>query len=136
MLLDMQEVARDAQPASDLAGPCIYFLLQGEEVVYVGQSTSVYARLQIHRANPGKEWDRFYILPTTMEEIDELELRYYQALRPKYNKAVPTPPQRSRCPRQDRDSVIPILPDRSAEVSRRLDELLGPKVPSRRKRVR
>lgn len=67
-------------------GPCVYFLFDGDEIVYVGQSIDLQNRLRGHEF---KTFDRvaYYLVPE--DRIDEEERRWIFGLRPKYN-AQPT----------------------------------------------
>lgn len=61
----------------------VYFLMRGKRVVYVGQSTNLYARLARHQEE--KEFDRFAHIPCAPEELDALEALYIHLLKPELN---------------------------------------------------
>jgi len=85
-------IAEEAQQVSQHENPGVYFLLQGEEVVYVGMSeSSCLERVITHRHDSGKEFDRYYIHSLTLEEwdLDELESHLIFQLQPRYNSALP-----------------------------------------------
>lgn len=65
-------------------GPAIYFLLLGQEVVYVGKTKNLIRRLGDHSFR--KEFDGFAYFPCSEEKLDELELQSIQALKPRYNR--------------------------------------------------
>lgn len=96
MLLKISEVIDGSRLFSEICTSCIYFLISDNEVVYVGQSTSVYARLQAHNNDPKKKWDRFFILPAPIDRLDELELKYYEAFLPKLNRTTPASAAREK----------------------------------------
>jgi len=61
----------------------VYFLIRGNRVVYVGQTTSLYARLAQHQKE--KEFDRFSHIPCAAEDLDALEALYIHVLKPELN---------------------------------------------------
>jgi hypothetical protein len=71
--------------------PCIYFLCQGNDVVYVGKSTNLAARLPQHPAD--KVFDRVFYLIVRLEELDRIEGEYIRALSPRYNGTMPRVPE-------------------------------------------
>lgn len=62
--------------------PGVYFLCQGDEVVYVGQSVNVYARLAEHQRSK-KEFDAVYMLHVPTIQLDDVESAFIHALRPR-----------------------------------------------------
>jgi len=64
--------------------PVVYFLSLEDEVVYVGQSTSVIQRMKSHRSS-GKIFDRVYAIPCPRSELDYLESKFINMLSPKLN---------------------------------------------------
>lgn len=73
-----------APPAVPVAlGPGIYFLCDGPDVVYVGQSTEVYIRVPQHVTT--KVFDRWYWMPALEVELNHIEGAFIRLLRPKYN---------------------------------------------------
>lgn len=63
--------------------PIIYFLLNGDEVVYVGQSITGLSRPYSHS---DKQFDNVSIIRCKKEELDDLEIFYIRKYMPKYNK--------------------------------------------------
>lgn len=63
--------------------PCVYFLIQDNEVVYVGQSVYLPGRLSEHICN--KEFDRVFYLPVPRSELGIVEGGFIKALKPKLN---------------------------------------------------
>ena len=62
----------------------VYFLLQGNEVVYVGQTSTGLSRPFSHH---DKEFDSIKALPCSFNELDETEDYYICKYKPKYNKS-------------------------------------------------
>ncbi len=60
----------------------VYFLIDDTEVVYVGQSVNVYARIAQHK---DKQFDRYAIVPCAVNMLDKLESLYIHCLRPRQN---------------------------------------------------
>lgn len=63
--------------------PCVYFLIQDHQVVYVGQSVNLPARLAQHRE---KHWDRVLYLIALKESLSQVESGWIQALKPPLNR--------------------------------------------------
>lgn len=75
--------------AITLSGGCpgVYFLCDGNEVVYVGQSTNVVYRVATHIMEGKKRFDhhRVFYVPCHPEALDKLEQQFIVQLNPKYN---------------------------------------------------
>jgi hypothetical protein len=90
-------VAYDSVDVSAIMGPGLYFLLQGETCVYVGQSKDMLTRVYAHhgakrrrtptwlRALQMMRFDRIEVLPMPLAALDKAEREWISALRPKYN---------------------------------------------------
>lgn len=66
----------------------VYVLWEDDEVVYVGQSTSIHTRIETHKKS-GKKFNRYsYFNVKDKHEMDSVESFLIQALKPKYNKTV------------------------------------------------
>jgi len=61
----------------------IYFLCLGEDVVYVGQSKNVFARLSGHRE---KDFDRVFFVRVAESQLDAVEMKFIKALNPSLNR--------------------------------------------------
>ena len=61
----------------------IYFLVDNEIVVYVGQSEDIYCRIKQHT---DKQFDTAYFLRYSKELLDEKETEFIVGFNPKYNK--------------------------------------------------
>lgn len=70
------------QAKSNLAVCGIYFLIKGDEIVYIGQSVNIFARMNGH-AN--KDYDAITFVPCDKSELDILESLYILAYQPKLN---------------------------------------------------
>lgn len=79
-LLRAEEIAAAARPWQTETG--VYFLLDGTEVVYVGQAVNIYARIAQHS---DKQFDRYAFVPCPREMLDKLESLYIHCLRPPLN---------------------------------------------------
>lgn len=68
----------------------VYFLIdKNDEIVYVGSGVDVLARLQAHRKDNSKIFNRHFIIELTGSEIErrlEIEMNYTKEFMPKYNK--------------------------------------------------
>jgi len=63
----------------------VYFLIEGQDVVYVGQSADVVRRVNEHIDRGLKKFDSAMYLPCSLGELDELEEHFINALKPRYN---------------------------------------------------
>ncbi|MEN6540846.1 MAG: GIY-YIG nuclease family protein [Mizugakiibacter sp.] len=79
-LLRADEIAGAALPWEKASG--VYFLLDGDEVVYVGQAVNVYSRIGQHT---DKRFDRYAFVPCAVDVLDRLESLYIHCLRPRLN---------------------------------------------------
>lgn len=62
----------------------IYFLVRGDEVVYVGQSLDMLHRIARHRRE-GRSFDRYACMECEPERLDALEALYIAAFAPREN---------------------------------------------------
>ena len=67
--------------------PGVYFLFDGDELVYVGKSKNIMARIGTHIADEQKTFDSFEIFET--DDYSRLEEFLIRLLKPKYNRVVP-----------------------------------------------
>jgi len=79
-LLRADEIADASLPWAKVSG--VYFLLDGDEVVYVGQAVDVYSRIGRHTE---KRFDRYAFVPCHVDALDRLESLYIHCLRPRLN---------------------------------------------------
>lgn len=67
--------------------PCIYFLVKNHEVVYVGQTWSIYARIAVHMKS--KVFDKVAMFDVHPSEMNNVEAAYILKFNPIYNKVLP-----------------------------------------------
>ena len=79
-LLTAEEIVKVALPWEKASG--VYFLILGDEVVYVGQSTNIYSRIPNH---VDKEFDKYAFVPCEVGLLNKLESLYIHVLRPRLN---------------------------------------------------
>ena len=70
--------------------PCVYFLFDGDELVYIGKTDNIFYRIGSHINEGLKKFDRFEMFET--QNNDRLEALLITLLKPKYNKLVPKSP--------------------------------------------
>ncbi|HEU5408490.1 MAG TPA: hypothetical protein VFU48_12030 [Nitrospira sp.] len=78
-------------PAIDVP-PCVYFLIDGETILYVGQSCNLPARLVQH-SQAGRVWERALFMPVPKEELLHVEMQWIRALKPSWNRSRTAKPQ-------------------------------------------
>ena len=79
-LLNMQNLAELPLHSSG-----IYFLIDGEEVVYIGQSINPLSRIGDHLRNKDGKFDRCFFIPVPRSILDLMESNFIKALSPKLN---------------------------------------------------
>lgn len=74
----------------------VYFLLDGDEIVYVGQSIDVPQRINAHRSRRDHaharwriKWDRALWIPVPEKELDAYEGALIRRLTPRHNTGAP-----------------------------------------------
>lgn len=65
----------------------VYFLVESDEVVYVGQSVNTTSRIRSHLSENQKRFDRSFMMPVPETELDAIEGAFIRALKPKYNSS-------------------------------------------------
>ncbi|HNG68603.1 MAG TPA: GIY-YIG nuclease family protein [Saprospiraceae bacterium] len=64
----------------------VYFLIDGGEIVYIGQSVAFGSRLHQHISDKSKKFDRYFTIKCKdKSEMDELEMYYISAFKPAFN---------------------------------------------------
>lgn len=66
---------------------CIYFLIDDDEIVYVGQTIGLSGRIQTHRKEKLGLFEQVLYLPVPQSELDRVEQSFIRALRPRLNIA-------------------------------------------------
>jgi hypothetical protein len=79
----MQEYLR--RWGSEFIPPCVYFLCAGKQIVYVGQSVNLAARISIHYREKAGLFDRAFFLPVPKEQLNDIEMAFIAALNPPLN---------------------------------------------------
>jgi len=74
-----------------ISGSCgVYFLFDGNECIYVGQSRHVHVRVREHRTNNSakKTFDSYAFLPVALKDLDAIEAHYIALMRPRLNDSL------------------------------------------------
>ena len=82
-----KELLKRAKPVESFCG--LYFLIQKNEIVYIGQSLNVIARVHAHSGNKRKPFDSFAWLSCNKNELNEMETAYISFFEPIYNGRIP-----------------------------------------------
>ena len=77
----------DIIASSDKFIPCcgIYFLINGDSIVYVGQSVNVPSRVSSHYLDAAKDFNKFCYIPCNKEHLDAIESLYIHMFKPSLN---------------------------------------------------
>jgi hypothetical protein len=71
--------------------PCVYFLINFGQIVYVGQSINLAVRVAQHRSGtngtPKKEFNRVLYCPVAKNKLCDIESHFIKLLNPTYNRA-------------------------------------------------
>jgi excinuclease UvrABC nuclease subunit len=84
--LSKQDILNQRTEYTAICG--IYFLIAGDEIVYVGQARNIFFRLAAHY-NSDKVFQTFSYVECAPEELCELEAEYIVAFAPRYNITLP-----------------------------------------------
>lgn len=106
-----------ASKYNQYSGYFIYFLLQDNQVVYIGKSTSLASRIIQHVNSNTKTFDDVSVIECQQNEMDALEVKYINEYRPKYNKE-------SHLYRSLRESVLPKMESLRGTMTREDYQLL------------
>lgn len=79
------EETRESILLPHITGAIIYFLINGEEVVYVGQSKNGSTRPFSHTT---KVFEKVAMIKCNQEDLDYLESMYILKYKPKYNRNI------------------------------------------------
>ena len=69
----------------------IYYLFDGDEIVYVGQSIRVFTRIRDHLLS-GKRFNGFAVMDTRQELLNQVEAEEIVNHNPRYNQQGTLPP--------------------------------------------
>ncbi|OXJ21305.1 hypothetical protein [Burkholderia sp. AU6039] len=84
-LAEQVELVTTSRPVP-VGGPCVYFLIEGDEVVYVGSSTGWADESVAMHMRSRKVFSRYTVIACeTAEAAAEAKWLYVMKLRPKYN---------------------------------------------------
>lgn len=75
-----EQIVQSAAPWGNTVG--VYFLIDGDEIVYVGQSINIMVRISTHN---DKKFDRYAYIACDKSSLDFLESIYIHFLRPRLN---------------------------------------------------
>jgi hypothetical protein len=79
-LLRHDQIIESAKPWQQSSG--VYFLIDKDKIVYVGQSVNIYARIPTHH---DKKFDKYAYIPCKPRLLNVLESLYIHLLQPKLN---------------------------------------------------
>jgi hypothetical protein len=85
-LFGLPNEAEICKAGNKVVPSAIYFLIRGEQVVYVGQSVNVHARLGSHFRDDRMMFDRFVIMPCPENLLTPVENYYIGFLNPELNR--------------------------------------------------
>jgi len=83
--VETEDIIKTKQLLEDISG--IYFLIEHNEVVYVGQSTNIMLRVYTHAQE--KRFDSFSYIPIDPSNHNIIEALYIWTLQPRHNRTVP-----------------------------------------------
>lgn len=86
-LLEHSWIAERAMACIKIIG--VYMLLMDAEIVYVGQSTNVLARIYSHQQRHAKDFNRFFIIECRPEDLLRTESLYIDKFNPRHNLTAP-----------------------------------------------
>ena len=91
MIAAAVSIPADAEPFHLVDGPVVYFLMSGDECVYVGSSQNFLSRIAQHqrtmRAKPKRHFDSVRYISVSAEEMLSIELHWILELLPRHNRS-------------------------------------------------
>lgn len=88
-MVNLEQVLAGRIPATETV-PGVYFLVSGEEIVYIGQSYDTMARVAAHKREQTKTFDSFYVhLVPDGYSMNQFEALLICQFHPKYNANLP-----------------------------------------------
>lgn len=84
-LLSLPEILKISKKTNYIKSG-VYFLIYEKEIVYVGSSMNIYARLTAHNNNKNLEFDSYSIIEAPEKDLKELEADYIFWFTPEHNK--------------------------------------------------
>lgn len=110
------EMLRDADKLLDARQPLVassgvYLLFDGDEVVYVGQSTDLMRRILAHQYNRAMQFDSYVALRLPAENISYYEAMTIRHHRPRYNLAMPLLPAETARRKRSKNKKLEKTPD-------------------------
>lgn len=78
----------NVQPIAVHRGPGIYFLLQDDELIYIGRSENVTARIGIHAQYSLLQFNRAFTLRCQSRTLKQWEARLIYKLKPAKNQRI------------------------------------------------
>jgi hypothetical protein len=81
--LAIDELRVMAKPLERKCG--VYFLFDGDELVYIGQTTDFDTRIAMHSLRKTKAFDRVAFIPAEKIDVGQVEAGYIARYKPKYN---------------------------------------------------
>ena len=88
--LNRQEILHCAMRKESLTMTGIYYLIDGDEIVYIGQGANVWGRIGAHVAENKKVFDRFFFVFVPTEDLDDFETEEIIKYNPRYNEKLPS----------------------------------------------
>lgn len=104
-LLKIDEIIKSKVDINKLTGlGAVYFLIDNDEVVYVGKATNYFSRINQHKCN--KKFSHYYIIPLNNDiQRSIVEAYYILTFKPKYNLQLPS----KRLREEILNKLIPIM---------------------------
>lgn len=105
MELNIEHIISNSIPSKRKQIAGIYFLInKNDEIVYVGSGMCVLSRIEMHKKDNAKKFNRHFIIEMQSDSKElrmELEKRYIELLRPVYNKQCNPRYKRIKLPTDD-----------------------------------
>ena len=88
--LEKEDILKQAKTNLNVRKKGIYFLIDNDEIVYVGKSEkSIFERIRSHKKDDNKEFDSFFYKEINENvDLNRIETMYIAKFTPKYNKSI------------------------------------------------
>jgi predicted GIY-YIG superfamily endonuclease len=110
--VDLDAIRASAQPVENIRYCGVYFLFDGDDLVYIGKSVDVHGRVRTHCQEGCKRFDRWAFVPVAEAELVGAEKALILEHKPKYNiEFIPErkPQRRTRSTGDFQDCRLPWL---------------------------
>lgn len=87
--MELEEILSHKRDKKNYQVSGIYYLIKGDEIVYVGQARNIFSRISTHIMEKEKDFDYCTVISIPYENLSEVETEEIFKHRPIYNTNIP-----------------------------------------------